>query len=93
MVQKGDALVLLRDALYFAIPPEHANKAREQGAKPPPVKDTIRGGAECISIPMRAIKTWTTTKHMATYSMFCKLTLWSVIVLVVLMASLGYFLT
>ena len=32
-------------------------------------------------------------EHMATYSMFCKLTLWSVIFLTVLMAAMGYFLT
>ncbi len=33
------------------------------------------------------------TEHMATYNLFCKFTLWSVIILVVIMAAMGYFLT
>ena len=32
-------------------------------------------------------------EHMATYKMFCKLTLWSVIIIAVIMALMGYFLT
>ena len=32
-------------------------------------------------------------EHMATYTMFCKFTLWSVIILAALMAAMGYFLT
>ncbi len=33
------------------------------------------------------------TVHIATYNLFCKFTLWSVIILVVIMAAMGYFLT
>ena len=32
-------------------------------------------------------------QHMQTYNMFCKLTLWSVIILVVIMGLMAYFLT
>lgn len=32
-------------------------------------------------------------EHMATYSLFCKMTLWTVIIVVVIMAAMGYFLT
>ena len=32
-------------------------------------------------------------EHMATYKLFCRLTLWSVIILAVILASMGYFLT
>lgn len=32
-------------------------------------------------------------EHMRTYSMFCKMTLWTVISIAVLMALMGYFLT
>ena len=32
-------------------------------------------------------------QHMQTYNLFCKLTLWSVIILSVIMALMAYFLT
>ncbi len=32
-------------------------------------------------------------QHMQTYSMFCKLTLWTVIILAVIMGLMAYFLT
>ena len=32
-------------------------------------------------------------QHMQTYNMFCKLTLWSVIILTVIMGLMAYFLT
>ena len=88
-VRLPDALVLLRDAPVFAIPPRYANKAR---AKPLPVKDTIRGCGMHIN-PKEGHKDMDYAEHMATYTMFCKFTLWSVIILAALMAAMGYFLT
>ncbi|MHA1133068.1 MAG: aa3-type cytochrome c oxidase subunit IV [Alphaproteobacteria bacterium] len=61
-------------------------------AKPRP-KDGTPGGSRMHIDPKEGHPDMDYAEHMATYKMFCKFTLWSVIIIAVIMALMAYFLT
>lgn len=75
----------MRDAQDFAIP--------RQGRKAAPKKKEITGGSRMHIDPKEGHADMDYAEHMSTYSMFCKLTLWSVIIIAAIMALMGYFLS
>jgi hypothetical protein len=74
----------LRDAPDFAI---------RHGRAKPQCNNGNTGGSGMHIDPKEGHPDMDYAEHMGTYKMFCKLTLWSVISIAVLMALMGYFLT
>lgn len=74
----------MRDAPDFAIP----LRAREVASN----KDTS-GGSRMHIDPKEGHPDMDYAEHLSTYKLFCKLTLWTVVSVAVLMALMGYFLT
>jgi hypothetical protein len=74
---------LLRDAPDFAISLDAHEPQSSKGS----------GGSRMHIDPKKGSPEMDYAEHMRTYSLFCKLTLWTIISAAGLMAIMGYFLT